>query len=367
MTKRKFHRYADILRHTRIDRRLWLFTGNLFRRMSGRYRYDSDAVMPYPTTLMLELTNRCNLRCVICPRQYDYGKKLVMGDMDMDLRRKIIDETYPYLQSVGLTGMGETLLARNLVDTARYIKALKKSIIIFISTNANIPSFIDLVTPVLPWIDTVQISIDGVGDLYESMRPGSSFGMLCDNINGLVPLAACHDVDIMFNMVVTELNYHHMLSVLELAHDMGVRYVNYNCFNLASVTDIDTDYYDFYSSDRFLEKLNEIRKTAGSYKDIEVTGLDAFSQVGKISCPLLYNHFQINYDGEVPPCCSKPFSKEYSFGNVTGSSVKDVLNSPRARAFRHAWFTGTPHRFCHKCNFLRGRHIYDTSERTIPS
>ncbi|MCM1531192.1 MAG: SPASM domain-containing protein [Ruminococcus flavefaciens] len=265
---------------------------------------------------------------------------------------KIIDECYPYLQSIGLTGMGETLFAPTLQEVARYIKSKKKSIVTFISTNANIPDFIEKITPVLPFIDTVQISTDGVGATYETIRHGASFEMLERNISALMPLAIAHKLDVMFNMVITKLNCAAMPHVIEFAAGHGVRFVNFTYFNLASVTRESIEYYRFFASEDFKEILSATKTMAQKHPEVEVTGLDFPGNPGIRKCPLMWNHYQINHDGEIPPCCAKPFSKEFSFGNVSEASVMDVLNSGSAKRFRQSWISGQPHVFCQKCHFV---------------
>jgi MoaA/NifB/PqqE/SkfB family radical SAM enzyme len=61
---------------------------------------------------MLELTNHCNLACTTCPREYDYGKEMEPGTMTVENAKAVIDQIWPYLDSIGLTGMGETFLFR---------------------------------------------------------------------------------------------------------------------------------------------------------------------------------------------------------------------------------------------------------------
>lgn len=352
ITKRKLGKLFYIIRHTKLNKSTLLFVGNMARQFTAGFRRDARKDIPYPTTLMLELTNKCNLHCVTCPREYDYGKAMRLGNMEKELAFKIIDECYPYLQSIGLTGMGETLFAPVLQEVASYIKAKKTSIVIAISTNANIPDFIEKITPVLPFIDTVQISTDGVGDTYETIRHGASFEHLTSNIAALVPLAAAHGVDIMFNMVLTKLNYRAMPQVVEFAAKNGIRFVNFTYFNLASVTDIPIEYYQFFASGDFKQMREETEVMARMYPEIEVTGLDFPGTPGIRKCPLVWNHFQINYDGEVPPCCAKPFSMEYSFGNVSDKPVIAVLNSEKAKDFRRHWVDNLPHEFCRKCHFV---------------
>jgi radical SAM protein with 4Fe4S-binding SPASM domain len=307
-----------------------------------------------PTTLMLELTNKCNLHCVTCPREYGYGKEMAIGEMPTAMAKAIVDEALPYLMSIGLTGMGETLFAPNLVEVARYIKRKRPGVVTFISTNANMPDFIERISAALPYIDTVQISTDGVGQGYEAIRRGGSFGLLRDNIAALKRLPGSAKVDVMFNMVINRRNFKEMPRVIELADEMGVRFVNFTYINLASLTSIPVSYYDFFATDEYLDVLNATRATAAAHKSVEVTGLDFPGSPGIRKCPLMWNHFQINHDGEVPPCCGKPFAKEYSFGNVAadGQSVRTVINSERAKAFRRQWVEGKPDSFCAKCHFV---------------
>ena len=352
MSRRKFKKALDIIRKSRINRDFGLFLVNLGKRLLGKYRSDINVEMPYPTTLMLELTNKCNLHCVTCPREYDYGKKMDMGNMPIELAFKIIDEALPYLQSLGLTGMGETLFAPQLLDVARYVKARKPSVVIFISTNANIPGFIEKVTPVLEYVDSVQVSTDGVGKTYEDVRYGASFDVLKNNILDLVPLAKEHGVDVMFNMVITKINYESMPAVVRFAAETGVKYVNFTYFNLASVTRLPVSYYEFFHSKEYNEVLDLTRREAAKHNSIEVTGLDFPGNPGIRKCPLMWNQFQINHNGEVPPCCAKPFPKEYTFGNVGTHSLKEVLNSDAAKRFRSYWIAGRPHPFCNKCHFV---------------
>lgn len=351
MDKRKLRQINLIIRNTKINKDFLKFCYNMLRR--GIYKLMPDRIsMAWPSTFSLELTNKCNLHCVTCPREYDYGKAMIPGEMPTDFAKTIIDQAYPYAQSMGLTGMGETLFAPNLKEVAQYIKSKKKSIVIFISTNANFDGFIDKIKEVLPYINTIQVSTDGIGDVYESVRHGASFELLENNIDKLIPLANEHNVDVMFNMVINKRNYTMMSPLIEFAHQKGVKYVRFTYINLASVTAIPVDYYKFFSSDIFMEEKNKALLTSEKYPEIEVTGLTYPGNPGFFKCPLLWNHFQVNYDGEVPPCCAKPFSREYSLGNVKGKTLKEILNSEAAKSFRSHLKYGTTPDFCKKCHYV---------------
>ena len=75
-----------------------------------------DTTIAYPTNGMIELGNQCNLHCIMCPREFQYGKEMDKGYMPLERAKQIIDEMYPYLDSIGLTGLGETMLYPHLLD-----------------------------------------------------------------------------------------------------------------------------------------------------------------------------------------------------------------------------------------------------------
>lgn len=77
--------------------------------------------VPCPSSIMLEVTNHCNLGCVTCPREYAFGQATDRGNMDPERMEKVIDEEGPYIDSIGLTGLGEALLYKKLEDGLRYI------------------------------------------------------------------------------------------------------------------------------------------------------------------------------------------------------------------------------------------------------
>jgi radical SAM protein with 4Fe4S-binding SPASM domain len=306
----------------------------------------------YPSTIMLELTNHCNLACTTCPREYDYGKNMDKGKMDINSAKKVIDELWPYLDSVGLTGMGESFLYRDINEVVDYIKNKNKGIIISVSTNAVLPNFIDIVSGLLGKIDTIQVSIDGLQDVYEKIRINSSFEILDKNLRALSQMAKKSGTDIMLNMVVTKENYIHMPLLVKYAKEIGIEYMDFTLFNLASVTKIEQSYYDFYKSSEFTKIITELEETIKNTPEVLVTERNFKTDNSFQKCPFPWTHFYICWNGFVAPCCAKPFPKELNFGNVFDDNVYNILNSQSFRKFRKLWFNNTPPSFCDKCHYI---------------
>jgi radical SAM protein with 4Fe4S-binding SPASM domain len=316
------------------------------------YNITRSTKVAYPATIMLELNNYCNLACTTCPREYGFGKEMDKGMIGIDQAKKVIDELWPYLDSIGLTGMGETFLYKDIEQIVDYIKLKNKGIIISVSTNAVLPNFIPAVTKLINKIDTIQISVDGLGEVYESIRKKASFHKLDENLRQMVHMCRGTSTELMLNMVVTKENYYHMPLLVKYAGEIGIRYLDFTLYNLVSITEVERSYYEFYKSDEFLNILSELEDTIRNTTNVTVTNRNFKTDNGFRKCPFPWTHFYICWNGFVTPCCAKPFPKELNFGNVFNNKVIDILNSNEYREFRSGWYNNRAPEFCNKCHFI---------------
>jgi radical SAM protein with 4Fe4S-binding SPASM domain len=306
----------------------------------------------HPSSLMIEVTNHCNLRCITCPREYSHGHTMDKGYIELDNLKKIVDEAYPFVDSIGLTGLGETLMFKDLIPAVKYIRDKNKGIIVFISTNAHLPAAVETIAQTAGMIDTVQISIDGIGEVYEHVRRGGRYDFFIDNVKQIIQTVKNTRTQVMLNMVVIRENFHQMTEMVQLANVLKVRYLNFTLFNLASVTDLDVSYYDFYQTPEFLDQLIKANKLARTCFDLEYTVWDYCSLNGFRKCIFPWSHFYITWDGYLTPCCAKPFPKELHFGNVLQDGLMTCLNSQGFRDFRSMWYRNETPAFCEKCHMI---------------
>jgi MoaA/NifB/PqqE/SkfB family radical SAM enzyme len=349
MDIRKFKKVLTRLSKLPLNKYLFCYLKNKIVHFA--LKMVKSTKVAYPSTIMLELTNKCNLACNTCAREYDYGKQMDLGVMDENRAKKIIDELWRYLDSVGLTGMGETLLYPNINGIVDYIKAKNKGIIISISTNAMLPNFTQQVAPLVGVIDTIQVSIDGLEEVYESIRKRGSFERLQANLKILVEMCKNTKTKLMLNMVVVKENYHQMAALVKFAQKTRIKYVDFTMFNLAAVTQFEKSYYDFYKSSVFLSELNLLKETQKQTKEVVVNYHSFDTNHSFRACPFPWTHFYITWDGYFVPCCAKPFPKELNFGNVFDNNVMKVLNNPFFRHWRTLWLKNKTLAFCEKCHF----------------
>jgi len=315
-------------------------------------KFSGSLEVAHPSTIMLEVTNHCNLRCMTCPREFEYGKEMDKGNMDFALFQKMVDEAYPYIDSIGLTGMGEPLLYPHLGEALAYIKKKNKGILTNISTNAVLDDAPEVLNSVKEHLNTIQISIDGIGDVYNTIRRNADYDKFFRNVKRIHSLLRDSDTDLTLNMVVVKENHHQMEHLIEMAAENGFVNLTFTIFNLASVTDIGPEYYEFYATHEFRDAYERAQKKAEQYSELDVSFWDIDRPGTFRNCPFPWNHFYVTWDGEVPPCCAKPFPKEWTFGNVTEQPLMKVLNSGEYRNFRKMWKAGQTPDFCRKCHFL---------------
>ena len=316
------------------------------------YKATKSTKVAFPSTIMLELSNLCNLHCTTCPREYGYGKEMDKGVMKLEQAQKIIDEICPYIDSIGLTGMGETLLFKDLSNIVDYIHSKNKGIIISFSTNAMLPNFIEIVRPLINKVATIQISIDGLNEIFELIRLNAKFDILDKNLRELSNLCKNTSTELMLNMVITKENYMQMSDMFFYTQEVGIKYLNFTLLNLSALTDISTDYYDFYHSKDFVDVLKKIESTAKENPQVIVSNWDYRSKNSFRKCSYPWTHFYISWDGFVVPCCAKPFPKSFNFGNVFVDKFISILNNDLYRNFRQMWFDDQTPDFCKKCNYI---------------
>lgn len=350
MNKRRLKK--AFVRLSKLPKNKYFFKYSFNKLKHFYYKAIKSNKVAYPSTIMLELTNRCNLACTTCPRVYEYGKAMDLGSITVDQAKKIIDELWPYLDSIGLTGMGETFLYKDIEQIIDYIKEKNKGIIISVSTNAMLPNFLEIIPPLVGKIDTIQISTDGLNEVYESIRTHAKFETLDRNLREIVKLTKDTGTTLMMNMVVTVENYMQMAALVEYAEEIGIEYMDYTKFNLACITNVDVSYYDFYKSDEFTKALNELESIKQEVKNVTVGDRSFYDKPAFKHCPFPWSHFYICWDGYITPCCAKPFPKEYNYGNVFDSSVMDVLNNEKFIAWRKMWRANKAPKFCDKCHFV---------------
>lgn len=155
-----------------------------YRRAYERWEKAKSFVVPSsPLHIDIELTNICDLNCIMCERKFMRRQK---GKMSLEMFQHIIQECNKIgVDSVKLNLWGESTLHKQLIDMVRYAKEHSQLILQF-NTNANrlAPSTSEGL--INAGLDKLTISLDGVTkETYEKIRCGGNFDLVMSNIEAL--------------------------------------------------------------------------------------------------------------------------------------------------------------------------------------
>ncbi len=143
----------------------------------------SRKIRRFPTLLMLETCNICNLKCVMCPYTEMTRPK---STMSMELYRKIIDDASRIgMTDVCLNDYGEPLLDRLLFERVAYARS--KGMRVGFNSNGTLLLKDDNIKRILDSrLDWIAFSVDAViKQTYEKIRVGAEFEQVVAGIDRL--------------------------------------------------------------------------------------------------------------------------------------------------------------------------------------
>lgn len=137
-----------------------------------------------PMEILLEITNKCNLRCKMCWLWGEHG----VGDRysGLELNRneifELIDELSNFKPTLTITG-GEPFVRSDLIDILRYIKSNRMKVRIL--TNGTLLDDKKIQELCEIKVDEVVFSIDGPESIHDSIRGRGTFRKVSENIRKL--------------------------------------------------------------------------------------------------------------------------------------------------------------------------------------
>jgi radical SAM protein with 4Fe4S-binding SPASM domain len=132
------------------------------------------------TSLIIEPTNTCNLRCTFC--FVTEGMTREGGFMEFDLFKKIIDDS-PDLEHLCMHNWGEPLLHKDIFKMIKYAKNKGVNYVVM-NTNGTLltDKIIDQIVD--SKLDIIRFSIDGSAETFKRVR-GVELKKIEQNINKL--------------------------------------------------------------------------------------------------------------------------------------------------------------------------------------
>jgi MoaA/NifB/PqqE/SkfB family radical SAM enzyme len=178
---------------------------------------------PLPPMIELEITIRCNLRCVMCTQPF---WSAAVADMPWERFVSIVDNLAlggGYAPRVELHGVGESLLHRDFFRMAGYLR--ERGATVQLTSNFTLLDDRAADRLLQLGINGVRASIDGgTRETYESIRVGAKFDRVIANARGFAAkrLAVSPRPSFIINSVISRRNVMEIPLLVDLAAEMAV-------------------------------------------------------------------------------------------------------------------------------------------------
>lgn len=270
--------------------------------------------LDFPDQIQIQTHTVCNAHCNFCPYP-ETSKTNSHGKMDLDLFKKIINETVNYkVSTIYPFLMNEPLLDKDLPDKINYIKEVNKRVRVAITSNGS------LLTKEM----ADKLSQSKLDELVISINTMDK--VLYNKVMGL-------DLDKTVNNVLYFLE--------NLKKNNSRMSVRMSVVRTSETDDFIRKTIDFWNQHGINVFVNDIENRGGNV--ILFTNLKIGQKIKKkIRSFFLKNvnvcmrplvQAYILYNGDMILCCAD-WKREVVLGNVFDESVYDVWNSPKSTAIR---------------------------------
>ncbi|MEC7641702.1 MAG: radical SAM protein [Nitrospinota bacterium] len=274
----------------------------------------------WPGALLIDITNRCNAKCVWCPNP-DLTN---VGAMDMDLYKKIVDDYGSRGGVLTFGTFGEPLMDKHMKERIEYLKRFPKIHKVEVLTNGFFLND-NIVPTILENGVGVDISLDELDkQTFEDVKK-MSFDVVRDNIvkfleaNSSAGRPVPVNIRIKTMKTVEETMEQELFKIIAL-HDCSVV--------LNSIDDnIISNWAGKLDKDLFIKeyKISTTNKTEFTHK--------RFNQNNIAPCTQLWKWMVVYWDGSVVLCCADMFSQSI-VGDLKSNSITEVWNGLHMKNLR---------------------------------
>ena len=301
----------------------------------------------FPKKILLELTNNCNLNCVMCgvgKNDYDPSKNFSLDLLDF-LSKTVLFKA----DLIRLNGLGESTILPNFLDYLNILGQLPAQLEIvtnlIVSNNIIWEKLIENKTNFLISCDSSSAS------LFESIRRGAKFYKFKKNLqyigkNILNPLQG----QIIFTLM--KCNIQELFSIVELAAEMGLGGV---IVNVVKENDTNWMYQHYEKIKAQFQKSFQLAESNNIELKLpdHIGHLPINKRISNPSCQYDCNNpweeIYIRYNGDLTVC---NMLNPYIYGNCQNYSFEEIWNGVNAELFKTFVNTKYRHYYCKNCYYL---------------
>ena len=278
---------------------------DLPRYLVHRYRYEifpeTKTIDDFPPYLQIEPTSICNYRCVFCfetDKTFTNKKNGHMGQMSIDLFKRVIDQAEGNIEFISLASRGEPLVCADIIKMLKYTEG--KFLNLKLNTNASLLDENKSHAILSGGVKTIVFSADAATEpLYSKLRVNGSLSKVLKNIENFKKIKEKHYSR---NPIISRVS--------------GVKFNNQQ--DLSSMEKVWGDLVDQVAFVNYNPWENSYDKTPNNIIE---------------PCSDLWRRMFIWWDGKVNPC-DVDYKSILSVGQFTESNLKKMWNSKEYNTLR---------------------------------
>ncbi|MCK9162301.1 MAG: radical SAM protein [Arcobacteraceae bacterium] len=325
--------------------------------------------------LWVEITSRCNLKCLSCEKHYGIGGPYL--DMDMEIFEKIANLAFDELEELSLTGIGEPLFHKKSKEIFDILDKYPHLQLDFVSNGELWNEY---------WIDRVSrfnsnvaISIDGPTEESHMYNRGkhsklSHIKWLLEEVKNRRENS---DFKLKFsiNTLIMKSNMHLLPDMIDFAHEHGVETI---VFIMMGNWGQPIEWYEQESPYNLMSKYEAIyEEIVERAKKLNINAIVPPPTIKKPSkidgikkyqfCNVPFDSLYIHWDGKISPCCAmRPYVVDSIKDINTKNDIKKTFNSFKQNLLRNEMENKTYNELCLYCDLHYGisKGSPDRSSRT---
>lgn len=321
-----------------------------------------------PIDVSLEVTNSCNLHCIMCREHPSLNGKAITLNANPKIKKEL-GAALKKAKQVGLFGWGEPLLFPNYGNLIKELRSLNPKACLSFTTNGQLltPALIEQIIDAK--IDFIIVSIDSADPkTYESIRRGASFARLVRNIELFNEIKSKRNASkplLWMEVVIMRNNINQLLDILEFAR--AKKFLAITLEWVRNVPDLLVADYSPYAEEikNFFARAKEYGiKLIGPFvqhrpdlcaKHITFDKKSTLKAVGSentdskhipsMKCLHPWHTLFITNAGDIRPCCVT----DKAYGNLNENSFEEIWNGESFRYLRKSIASGNYNPSCMDC------------------
>ena len=284
----------------------------------------------YPRRLVFELTNACNLNCIMCGRNAADFKPTVF---DMDIFRSF-EPLMDTIEEVTLMGWGEPTIHPNFIEMLEIIN--KHSARKYFCTNGmNLKKIKNAIFDYN--VDVFAVSLDGATDETNSrIRRGSKIDVITEDLKEIVRIKKERGLKypwINFVFCAMRSNLHELPALVRLAAEIGIEEVKVVYLTVFGEDLMNESLWGHEDQIRSVfEEAAALGEASGIILKLpHIPGEDIAGENLHKECFVAWRDFFLGSDGYVRPCMSTPIR---FFQYDKNKSFMDIWNAPEYQKYR---------------------------------